>query len=78
MREIPEDIKEDVNKVVNELVVYKNEKGLSWTASYKEVLKILNMEDKIEDNRLLTNVVTKITQLGYDIECTPFKLKKFL
>lgn len=77
MREIPEDIIEDVNKIANELVLYKNEKNLSWTGAYKDVLKKLKMDDKKEDNRLLSNVVTQITRLGYDIEATPFKLNRF-
>ena len=51
MREIPKDIIEDVNKVVNELVVYKNEKNLSWIGAYKDVLKKLNMENK-KDNKV--------------------------
>lgn len=78
MREIPEDIIEDVKKIAEELVVYKNKKKLSWTEAYKDVLIKLNMEDKINDNRLLTNVVTQITKLGYDIEGYPFKLEKFI
>lgn len=78
MREIPEDIIDDVNKIAEALVVYKNKKNLTWTEAYREVLKELNMEDKKEDDRLLTNVVTKITRLGYDIEGFPFKLTRFL
>jgi len=78
MREIPEDIIEDVNNIANELVVYKNEKGLSWTSAYKDVLDKLDMNDRKKDDRLLNYVITKITQLGYDIEAVPFKLTKFL
>ena len=78
MREIPEDIVDIVNKITDELVVYKNEKGLSWTSAYKDVLDTLDMGDKKNDDRILTNVVTKITQLGYDIEDKPFKLNRFL
>lgn len=78
MREIPKDIIEDVNKVVNELIVYKNEKNLSWIGAYKDILKKLNMEDRKDDCKLLTNVVTKITKLGYDIMDNPFKLDKYL
>lgn len=78
MREIPKDIIDDVNKVVNELIVYKNEKNLTWTGAYKDVLKKLKMEDRAEECRLLTNVVTMITRLGYDIMDTPFKLDKYI
>ena len=78
MREIPNDIIEDVNKVVNELLVYKNDNNLSWIKSYKDILSKLNMDNKKEDVKLLTNVVTKITRLGYDIMDNPFKLEKFM
>ena len=61
MREIPEDIINDVNKIAEKLVVYKN----------------IGLENKKNDDRLLTNVVTKITRMGYDIEAIPFKLTKF-
>lgn len=77
MREIPNDIIDDVNKVVNKLLVYKNDNNLSWIKAYKDVLSKLNMDNKKEDVKLLTNVVTKITRLGYDIMDNPFKLKKF-
>ncbi len=78
MREIPKDIIDDVNKITNELIVYKNENNLSWIKAYKDVLDKLNMKDKKEDPKLLSNVVTKITRLGYDITDNPFKLDKFL
>lgn len=77
MRKIPNDIIDDVNKVVNELIAYKNEKNLSWIRVYKDILKKLNMDNKKEDVKLLRNVVTKITRLGYDIMDNPFKLKKY-
>lgn len=78
MHEIPEDIVDDVNKIAEALVVYKNKKNLTWTQAYRDVLTELNMEDKKEDNKLLTNVVTKITRMGYDIEGFPFKLTRYL
>ena len=78
MKEIDENITEEVNKITEELIVYKNERKLSWMGTYKDVLKKLNMEDRKDDTRLLTNVVTKITRLGYDIMDSPFKLDKFL
>lgn len=77
MRKIPEDIINDVNKITNELINYHNKDNLSWTNTYKNILKKLNMKDKINDDRLLTNVVTQITRLGYDIEANPFKLTKY-
>jgi len=78
MKEIPNDIINDVNKIVNELLEYKNDNNLSWIRTYKYVLSKLDMEDKKEDVKLLTNVVTKITRLGYDIMDDPFKLDKFI
>jgi len=78
MREIPNDIIEDVNKIVNELLLYKNDNNLSWIRAYKDILSKLNMDNKKEDVKLLTNVVTKITRLGYDIMDKPFKLEKFM
>lgn len=77
MREIPKNIIEDVNKITNELIVYKNEKNLSWIRSYKYILDKLDMTDRKEDINLLTNVVTKITILGYDIQDNPFSLTKY-
>lgn len=78
MREIPNDIIDDVNKVVDELLIYKNDNNLSWIRSYKDVLSKLNMNERKEDVKLLTNVVTKITLLGYDIMDNPFKLERFM
>lgn len=78
MREIPKNIIDDVNKITNELIVYKNEKKLSWNKSYQYILEKLNIQDKKEDHKLLSNVVTELTRLGYDITDNPFKLDKFL
>lgn len=77
MKEIDEDILEEVNKITKALLSYNNTKNLSWMKVYKEVLKILNIENKYKDHRLLSNVVTKITILGYDIIDNPFKLEKY-
>lgn len=77
MREIPEDIIDDVNRIAEELVVYKNKKNLSWSGVYDEVLEKLGLGDKKKDNRLLLNVVSKITRKGYDIDDMPFKLTRF-
>ena len=78
MREIPNDIIDDVNKIVDELIKYNNAKKLSWIQTYKYILAQLNMEDRKDDCRLLSNVITKITRLGYDIIDTPFKLNKYI
>lgn len=78
MREIPKDIIDDVNMVVDELLVYNNDSNLSWIRVYKDVLSKLNMDNKKENVKLLTNVVTKITRLGYDIMDNPFKLERFM
>ena len=77
MREIPRDIIDDVNRIAEELVVYENEKNLSWTQDYKDVLEKIGLGNKKEDERLPTNVVTKITRMGYDIDAIPFKLTRF-
>lgn len=77
MREIPEDILNDVKKITNEVIKYDNKDNLSWTEVFKEVLKNLNMNNRKDKDLLLTNVVTMITNLGYDIEPIPFKLKKY-
>lgn len=74
MKEIPKEIIDDISKITNELLVYKNEKKLSWIRAYKDVLKKLNIE---ENDIILTNVVTQITRLGYDIEDNPFSLTKY-
>lgn len=77
MRKIPKDIIKDVNNITNEIILYKNENNLSWNKSYKDILEKLNMKEKIEDPRLLSNVITQITKLGYLIEDNPFKLIKY-
>lgn len=77
MREIPKDIIEDVEKIAEELVAYKNKKNLSWSGAYDEVLENLGLGDKKKDCRLLKYVVTQITKLGYDIDATPFKLTRY-
>ncbi len=77
MRTIPEEIKYDVNKISDALVNYDNKKKLSWLHAYRDVLKMLNMEDKIGDDKILSNVVSKLTILGYDIVPEPFSLEKY-
>lgn len=77
MKEIDKDILEEVNKITETLISYNNTKNLSWMKVYKEVLKILKLEEKQKDHKLLSNVVTKITILGYDIIDNPFKLEKY-
>ena len=77
MKELSKKIIEDVTKITNELLIYKNEKNLSWIKVYKDVLNKLNMQEKKEDAILLKSVVKKITRLGYDIEDNPFSLTKY-
>lgn len=77
MKEIPEDILNDVEKITDEVIKYNNKDNLSWTGVFKEVLKNLNMNNRKDKDILLTNVVTMITSLGYDIEPIPFELKKY-
>ena len=77
MREIPEDIINDVEIITNEVVKYNNKDNLSWMEVYNDVLTKLNMNNRDDKDILLTNVVTMITRLGYDIEAIPFELKKY-
>ena len=77
MREIPKDIINEVNIITNELIIYKNENNMSWTSAYKDVLKKLNMQNKINDNKILKYTVYNLTNKGYDIEGIPFKLTKY-
>ena len=74
---IPKEIKDDVDKITDEIINYQNINNLSWLEVYKEILKKLNMEEKNTDHSLLIKVIRKITYLGYDIVDKPFKLKKF-
>ena len=68
----------ETNKIVKELLIYKNKNKLSWMTVYKEILKKLNLENYKDNNKLLNSVVKKITRLGYDITDNPFKLDKFI
>lgn len=77
MRIIPEDIRGDVEKIASMLISYNNDKKLSWLKAYKDVLKELRLDNKSDDDRLLTNVVTELTNRGYDIIAEPFKLEPF-
>ncbi|MBQ8192954.1 MAG: hypothetical protein IJZ46_02670 [Bacilli bacterium] len=77
MKEIQEDIINDVEIITNEVVKYNNIDNLSWMEVYNDVLTKLNMNNRDDKDILLTNVVTMITRLGYDIEAIPFELKKY-
>lgn len=77
MKEIQEDIINDVERITNEVVKYNNIDNLSWMEVYNDVLTKLNMNNRDDKDILLTNVVTMITRLGYDIEAIPFELKKY-
>ena len=73
MKEIPN----EVNLVVDTILSYDNKNNLSWMKVQKEVLKELNMEDRVKDNCLLSYTVKEITKRGYDIIDEPFKLERF-
>ena len=75
---IPREYINIVNQITDELLIYENKENQSWTTCYKNVLKKLKLDKKSNDDKLLSYVVTKITQLGYDIEAIPFKLTKYL
>lgn len=77
MREIPEEILSDVEKITDEVIKYNNIDNLSWMDVYNDVLTKLNMNNRDDKDILLTNVVTMITRLDYDIEAIPFELKKY-
>lgn len=74
---IPEDYKEVVDKITEEVIKYENKDNLTWTSAYKDILRKLNMEKEINDDKLLIYVVRRITQRGFDIIPFPFKLKSF-
>ena len=77
MYEIPNEYINIVNQITEEILIYDNKDSLSWTTCYKNILKKLELIDKINDVKLLSYVVKKITLLGYDIEAIPFKLTKY-
>lgn len=77
MCEIPKEYINIVNEIIEELLVYENKGNQSWTTCYKNVLKKLKINNKLNDDKLLSYTVTRITQLGYDIEAIPFKLTKY-
>lgn len=78
MNIIPKKYINIVNQITKELLIYENKNNYSWTTCYKDVLKKLNLNNKLNDDKLLSYIVTKITELGYDIEAIPFKLTKYL
>lgn len=70
-------ITEEVNLIVDTIITFDNKEELSWMGTYKKILKELNMEDKVNDNYLLSGVVKEITKRGYDIVDKPFSLEKY-
>lgn len=72
-----ENYQEIIPKVVDELINYQNEDKLSWILSYKDVLKKLNLNSYIKDDKLLSSVVTDLTRKGFDILDEPFSLEKY-
>lgn len=77
MYEIPNNYINIVNQITEEILMYNNKDNLSWTTCYKNILKKLKLNDKLNDTKLLSYVVKKLTLLGYDIEAIPFKLTKY-
>ena len=74
---IPDDIFNEVNEVTHEIVKYKNPNKLNWMPAYEDILRQMGKEDQIKNPRLLTFMVRRITELGYDICDNPFKLERF-
>lgn len=74
MIEIPKEVKEEVKKIVDYLITYETKENLSWTETYKKVLKELGIKDS---NLLLSSTVKEITNRGYDIIADPFGLERF-
>ena len=74
MIEISKEVKDDVMKIVDYLVVYENKDNLSWMKVYKESLNNLKIDNS---NELLSNVVKELSNRGYDIIGEPFKLERY-
>ncbi len=74
---IPDDIFDEVEEVTKAIFEYNNLKKLRWDEVYDDVLTKMGKEDKIGNGRLLTFVVRRITEYGYDICPKPFELKSF-
>lgn len=74
---IPDNIKNDVEKITKAIMNFNNNSKLSWMQVYKKILKDLHYDKEINNNILLINVVRNITIHGYDIITDPFELKRF-
>lgn len=74
---IPNDIFDEVNEVTHKIIEYKNPNNLNWIPSYNDILTQMGKENQIKNHRLLTFVVRRISELGYDICDRPFKLEKY-
>lgn len=74
---IPDDIFEEVNAVTHELIRYENPNNLNWMPSYQDVLNQMGKGNQYLNHRLLTFVVRRISELGYDINDHPFKLTRY-
>ena len=74
---IPDDIFVEVNAVTHELIKYENSKNLNWMPAYQDVLNKMGMGDQYSNYRLLTFIVRRISELGYDINDNPFKLTRY-
>lgn len=65
------------DKIIDMLINYHNKNNLSWLKVYEDVLKKLNLEDRINDTKLLNSIIKLISKKGYDIIPNPFKLEKY-
>ena len=68
---------EEVNAVTHELIRYENPNNLNWMPAYQDVLNQMGKGDQYLNHRLLTFVVRRISELGYDINDHPFKLTRY-
>ncbi len=74
---IPDDIFDEVNEVTHAIIDYKNPNKLTWAKAYDDILIQMGKEDQLKNYRLLTFVVRRISELGYDIYDKPFRMKRY-
>ena len=76
-RIIPDDIFEEVNAVTHELIKYENPNNLNWMPAYEDVPTKIDKKEQYHNPRLLTFIVRRISELGYDINDHPYKLTRY-
>ena len=62
---------------LNSLDNAENPNNLNWMPAYQDVLNQMGKGDQYLNHRLLTFVVRRISELGYDINDHPFKLTRY-